>query len=88
MIERAVAIANGPVLLEHHLPIEIQSGPAQPSSHPEEDVPTLEEQERQYILWVLEHKADGNQTKAAQILGIDRVSLWRKLKRYQEAGLT
>jgi DNA-binding protein Fis len=25
----------------------------------------------------------GNQTLAAQILGIDRVSLWRKLKRYQ-----
>ena len=25
----------------------------------------------------------GNQTLAAQILGIDRISLWRKLKRYQ-----
>jgi DNA-binding protein Fis len=24
----------------------------------------------------------GNRTKAAEILGVDRVSLWRKLKRY------
>jgi DNA-binding protein Fis len=28
-------------------------------------------------------EAGGNQTFAAQILGIDRVLLWRKLKRYQ-----
>jgi len=28
-------------------------------------------------------EANGNQTVAAQILGIDRVSLWRKLKKYQ-----
>lgn len=33
------------------------------------------------MLWVLQ-EAGGNQTLAAQILGIDRVSLWRKLKRY------
>ena len=32
--------------------------------------------------WVLQ-EAGGNQTLAAQILGIDRVSLWRKLKRYE-----
>jgi DNA-binding NtrC family response regulator len=28
------------------------------------------------------HRAGGNKSVAAQILGIDRVSLWRKLKRY------
>jgi DNA-binding protein Fis len=43
----------------------------------------LEEYERDYILWVLE-EANGNQTLAAQMLGIDRVSLWRKLKKYGE----
>ena len=43
----------------------------------------LEEQERGYILWVLE-EAHGNQTEAARMLGIDRVSLWRKLKKYGE----
>jgi DNA-binding protein Fis len=44
-------------------------------------IASLEEQEREYILWVLE-EAHGNQTLAAQMLGIDRVSLWRKLKRF------
>jgi len=33
------------------------------------------------IEWVL-HQVGENKTKAAEILGIDRVSLWRKLKRY------
>jgi transcriptional regulator of acetoin/glycerol metabolism len=42
---------------------------------------TLAEHEKQYILTVLE-KVNGNKTKAAKILGIDRVSLWRKLKKY------
>ncbi|MBL6970745.1 MAG: sigma-54-dependent Fis family transcriptional regulator, partial [Desulfobacterales bacterium] len=40
-----------------------------------------EEQEKKYIQWVLE-KCAGNKTKAAKIMGIDRVSLWRKIKRY------
>jgi len=42
---------------------------------------TLEENEKEYILWILE-QANQNKTKAAEILGIDRVSLWRKLRRY------
>jgi transcriptional regulator of acetoin/glycerol metabolism len=41
----------------------------------------MEEQEMEYILWVLK-KCQGNKTKAAQAMGIDRVSLWRKLKRH------
>jgi transcriptional regulator with PAS, ATPase and Fis domain len=44
-------------------------------------IPSLDEQERSYIQWVLD-QTDGNKTKAAEILGIDRVSLWRKLKKY------
>ncbi|MBU0768497.1 MAG: sigma-54-dependent Fis family transcriptional regulator, partial [Proteobacteria bacterium] len=45
------------------------------------DLPTLEEQEKNYIKWVLD-KCEGNKTKAAKIMNIDRVSLWRKIKRY------
>jgi transcriptional regulator with PAS, ATPase and Fis domain len=44
-------------------------------------IPSLEEQEESYIKWVLK-EIGGNKTLAAQILGIDRVSLWRKLKKY------
>lgn len=42
-------------------------------------LPTLEELECDYIQKVLRHVSD-NKTKAAQILGINRVSLWRKIK--------
>ncbi|CAG0899909.1 unnamed protein product [Cyprideis torosa] len=43
--------------------------------------PSLEEHEKNYILEVLD-EVEGNKSKAAKILGIDRVSLWRKIKRY------
>jgi DNA-binding protein Fis len=42
---------------------------------------TLEKNLREYIEWILK-QVDENKTRAAEILGIDRVSLWRKLKRY------
>jgi DNA-binding protein Fis len=42
---------------------------------------TLEECEREQIEWTLAH-VDGNRTVAARLLGIDRASLWRKLKRF------
>ena len=51
------------------------------NTHPGETLPTLEQHEAAYIHRVLE-KTGGNRTQAAEILGIDRVSLWRKLKRY------
>lgn len=42
---------------------------------------SLEENEKQYILQVLD-EVEGNKSRAAKILRIDRVSLWRKIKRY------
>jgi transcriptional regulator with PAS, ATPase and Fis domain len=42
---------------------------------------SLNEHEKQYILEVLD-EVEGNKSAAAKILGIDRVSLWRKIKRY------
>jgi DNA-binding NtrC family response regulator len=42
---------------------------------------SLEDHEKQYILEVLD-EVEGNKSAAAKILGIDRVSLWRKIKRY------
>lgn len=43
--------------------------------------PTLEIIERAYILWVLEAEG-GNKTRAAEVLGIDPSTLYRKLVRY------
>ena len=45
----------------------------------------IERLEREYILDVLE-SVHGHRGHAAEILGIDRVSLWRKLKRYDLNG--
>ena len=38
------------------------------------------------ILSVLK-SVDGNKTQAAKVIGIDRVSLWRKLKKYEQNGI-
>ncbi|MFN9065990.1 MAG: helix-turn-helix domain-containing protein, partial [Bdellovibrionales bacterium] len=43
--------------------------------------PTLEDLERQYIQMVLQ-KTGGKKEKAAQILGINRRTLYRKQKEY------
>ena len=50
------------------------------ASDPTELVP-LEEVERRYILRVLE-AVGGNKTLAAQVLGLDRKTLYRKLEHY------
>ena len=44
-------------------------------------VPTLDELERAHILKVLE-LCEGQKTKAAQMLGINRTTLWKKLRQY------
>ena len=44
-------------------------------------VPTLDELERAHILKVLE-LCDNQKTKAAQMLGINRTTLWKKLRQY------
>jgi DNA-binding NtrC family response regulator len=43
--------------------------------------PSLEIIERAYILWVLQSES-GNKTRAAEVLGIDPSTLYRKLVRY------
>jgi DNA-binding protein Fis len=42
---------------------------------------TLAEVEKRQIREVL-NSAGGNKTRAADVLGIDRVTLWRKLKKH------
>jgi len=82
IIERAVALASGPVIRVADLPDFIRTQSIEIYRHHPSDIPTLEEQERRYIQWVL-NRSEGNKTHAAKIMGIDRVSLWRKLKRYK-----
>jgi DNA-binding NtrC family response regulator len=81
VIERAVALASGPEIQVGDLPEYISNLSVETYRRHDSDFPTLEEQEKNYIKWVLD-KCDGNKTKSAKIMGIDRVSLWRKIKRF------
>ena len=81
IMERAVALENGPLIRVADLPDYVHNLTIETYRHTPSDIPSLEDQEKRYIQWVLE-KSDGNKSKAAKIMGIDRVSLWRKLKRY------
>jgi transcriptional regulator with PAS, ATPase and Fis domain len=81
VIERAVALELGSVIGVADLPDYIRNLSIETYRHHLSDIPTLVEQEKRYIHWVLD-KSKGNKTRAAKLMGIDRVSLWRKLKRY------
>ena len=79
LIERGVALADGIEFTASLLPPTLVDRAVHVVRRNAERLPTLEEREADYIDWVLKH-TNGNRTKAAEILGIDRVSLWRKLK--------
>ena len=80
-IERGVALTQDNHLDIEHLPQSLGSLTVKVFKPEMAATPsTLEEQESEHILNVLK-MADGNRTKAAEMLGIDRVSLWRKLKK-------
>ncbi|OGW51800.1 MAG: Fis family transcriptional regulator, partial [Nitrospirae bacterium RBG_19FT_COMBO_42_15] len=81
IIERGVALTNGNRIEMAHLPEDLKELNIKTFRKKDGRIPSLDEQEASYIKWVLKESGD-NKTLAAQILGIDRVSLWRKLKRY------
>ncbi|PIV84638.1 MAG: Fis family transcriptional regulator [Nitrospirae bacterium CG17_big_fil_post_rev_8_21_14_2_50_50_9] len=81
LVERGVALCNGNTIEIAHLPEDLKELNIKTFRKKHGKIPSLDEQEKAYIQWVLKD-VNGNKTLAAQILGIDRVSLWRKLKRY------
>jgi two-component system response regulator HydG len=83
-IERAVALTAYDQVGVDDLPERVRDHRPSPillaSDHPSELV-SMDEIERRYILRVLD-VVGGNKTLAAQILGFDRRTLYRKLERY------
>jgi DNA-binding NtrC family response regulator len=73
-IERAMVVAQEPEIREQDFILRTRNG-----SGPEGK--TLDDMERSHILRVLE-ECGGNQTRAAEVLDIDRVTLHNKLKKY------
>jgi len=85
-IESAVTMAQLDCIDVHDLPEKIRDyqapGPTPDGNDPNVLLP-MEEVERRHILRVLD-AAGGNKTLAAQILGFDRRTLYRKLERTKE----
>ncbi|MBW2472627.1 MAG: sigma-54-dependent Fis family transcriptional regulator [Deltaproteobacteria bacterium] len=80
IIERGVALTQGHAIEKNHLPDDLRGAALQTFRKREGKYPSLEEMEKSYIQWVLKEVGE-NKTEAAKYLGIDRVSLWRKLKK-------
>ena len=86
-IERAVALSRGELLTVADLPERVREAEKvriDVTADDPEELLTIDELERRYILKVLE-RTGGNKTQAARILGVDRKTLFRKLKRDMEA---
>jgi DNA-binding NtrC family response regulator len=81
LIERGVALARANMLEAAHLPESLRVLNVRVSTPVTGELSTLEQQEAAYIAQVLEYTG-GNRGQAADILGIDRVSLWRRMKRH------
>jgi transcriptional regulator with PAS, ATPase and Fis domain len=85
VIERALALSKDGVILPSDLPPELtqahgsQLAVATPGGIAD-DRPTLAELERRYIELIL-RETGGNKKRAAEILGIDRRTLYRTLER-------
>ncbi|HEV7553999.1 MAG TPA: sigma-54 dependent transcriptional regulator [Kofleriaceae bacterium] len=86
VLERGIALCQGELITDDDLPQQIRErragdflGAAVARRM------TLAELEREFIERVLEDEA-GNKTRAAQRLGLDRKTLYRKLDEYAKAG--
>jgi len=85
-LERAVVLTKGETIPRSAIPDKIVDRKAEPlvadRAHAN---PTLDVVEQAYILWVLQSEG-GNKTRAAEVLGIDPSTLYRKLSRYEGPG--
>ncbi|MEP7038700.1 MAG: sigma-54 dependent transcriptional regulator [Acidobacteriota bacterium] len=87
-IEYAALRSRGGEILVEDLPVKIVSEEFKQTalhfdlSELYADLPSFDELEKRYLLHVLE-KTNGNRTKAAEVLGIDRRTLYRMAERFQ-----
>ncbi|MBX3203349.1 MAG: sigma-54-dependent Fis family transcriptional regulator [Labilithrix sp.] len=87
-IDGAVALARGAHIEIDDLPEKVKTFRPERfvvSANQPEEIVTIDELERRYILRVLS-LVGGNKSRAAQVLGFDRRTLYRKLERYQNGA--
>lgn len=81
-LERAAVVSDGAEISPGHLPERVLEAPT-PRIADDRPMPNppMEIIERAYIEWVLRTEG-GNKSRAAEVLGIDPSTLYRKLNRY------
>lgn len=86
LVERHIALADSSELHLLDLPGAVEAVPAadaQPTADVlDHDLPDLHTLERRYILKVLE-QMEGSRDKTAEVLGINKSTLWRKLQSFK-----
>jgi two-component system response regulator HydG len=88
-VEYAFVLARGKSIGSEHLPEKIRNYnllEAKPSQNLltdniVNDIVTVGKSEKEKLLDALQ-KADGNQTKAADILGVSRITVWKRIKKH------
>jgi len=84
VVERAVALSSSAMILTDDLPTEIRAETLPPPELPKARM-TLDELKRWYVNRALE-ETGGNKVRAAELLGIDRRTLYRILERDDAEG--
>jgi len=90
VIDQAIALSRQPMLTPEDLPVEVREGKASGFSRRREQeeefvfpgTPTMDEVKKRYLVHVL-GLTQGNISRAAKILDMDRRSLYRMLVRYK-----
>jgi two-component system response regulator HydG len=83
-LEHAVVMSRSDLIEAASLPERITRRKKEPLvADRAQPNPSLDVIERAYIMWVLQAEG-GNKTRAAEVLGIDPSTLYRKLSRYEE----
>jgi two-component system, NtrC family, response regulator HydG len=78
--EYAFVACHGPLIQPHHFPPSIFDGPS-PRAEMKRLALDPDEAKRTELIEALK-KAGGNQSKAARILGVSRVTVWNRMKKF------
>ncbi|MCX6829249.1 MAG: sigma-54 dependent transcriptional regulator [candidate division Zixibacteria bacterium] len=82
-IERAVLLCRSEIIEPADFPAKIlETKPSSIIAPETPETPTLESIEKAYIYYIM-NQAEGKKSKAAEMLGIDSSTLYRKLERYK-----
>lgn len=83
IIERAVILADDDIIDVNHLPKKLTLKNVKSTQADKSPFLTIHQMEQKHLLRAIEI-TKGNKTKAAEILGISRAALWRKLRLISE----